>query len=104
MKSTDQELWFKLQQALQQMVDAQIDINRTVSTLNELVNGKDSVRDYEEGYADALQDIKAAMYHECFEADQSEDDMQKWDSGNWFRYKLFENVMERLEEENDDKS
>lgn len=30
------------------------------------------------------------MYHEAFETDT---DMQKWDSGCWIRYKLFENVI-----------
>lgn len=35
--------------------------------------------------ADAL---KKAMYHEAFETDS---DMQKWDSGCWIRYKMFEN-------------
>ena len=30
------------------------------------------------------------MYHEAFEKDS---DLQKWDSGCWIRYKLFENVL-----------
>ena len=34
--------------------------------------------------ADALRD---AMYHEAFETDTQ---MQKWDSGCWVRYKMFE--------------
>ena len=34
-----------------------------------------------------------AMYHEAFEVDS---DLQKWDSGCWIRYKLFENVIESL--------
>lgn len=34
--------------------------------------------------ADAL---KEAMYHEAFETDS---DLQKWDSGCWIRYKMFE--------------
>lgn len=38
--------------------------------------------------ADAL---RAKMYHEAFETDSP---MQKWDSGCWIRYKMFE----RLEE------
>ena len=37
--------------------------------------------------ADAL---KEKMYHEAFEKDS---DMQKWDSGCWIRYKMFENVL-----------
>ena len=31
------------------------------------------------------------MYHEAFETDS---DMQKWDSGCWIRYKMFENALE----------
>ena len=37
--------------------------------------------------ADALND---AMYHEAFETDSK---MQKWDSGCWIRYKMFENAI-----------
>lgn len=37
--------------------------------------------------AKALED---AMYHEAFEVDS---DMQKYDSGNWIRYKMFENAI-----------
>lgn len=38
--------------------------------------------------ADAL---SARMYHDSFEIDS---DMQKWDSGCWIRYKLFEKNLE----------
>lgn len=38
--------------------------------------------------ADALH---RAMYHEAFETDS---DMQKWDSGCWIRYKMFEKAIE----------
>ena len=38
--------------------------------------------------ADAL---RQAMYHEAFETDS---EMQKWDSGCWIRYKMFENAIE----------
>lgn len=34
--------------------------------------------------------LGAAMYHEAFETDSK---MQKWDSGCWIRYKMFENVL-----------
>lgn len=37
--------------------------------------------------AKALED---AMYHEAFEVDS---DLQRWDSGNWIRYKMFENAI-----------
>ena len=50
---------------------------------------------YQQGRADAIDEVSRAMYHQCFECDNGED-MQKWDSGNWFRYKLFENVIEQL--------
>lgn len=38
--------------------------------------------------ADAL---RAKMYHEAFETDTQ---MQKWDSGCWIRYKMFERMEE----------
>lgn len=38
--------------------------------------------------ADALND---SMYHEAFETDS---ELQKWDSGCWIRYKMFENHLE----------
>lgn len=38
--------------------------------------------------ADAL---RARMYHEAFETDS---DMQKWGSGCWIRYKMFERMEE----------
>lgn len=37
--------------------------------------------------ADALNE---RMYHDAFETDS---DMQKWDSGCWIRYKMFENAL-----------
>ena len=48
--------------------------------------------------ADAIDEVSRAMYHQCFECNNDED-MQKWDSGNWLRYKLFENVIEQLKEQ-----
>ena len=53
---------------------------------------------YQQGRADAIDEVSRAMYHQCFECDNDEN-MQKWDSGNWFRYKLFENVIEQLKEQ-----
>lgn len=38
--------------------------------------------------ADAL---RKRMYHDAFETDS---DMQKWDSGCWIRFKMFENAIE----------
>lgn len=37
--------------------------------------------------------LRHTMYHEAFETDT---DLQKWESGCWIRYKLFENVVEAL--------
>lgn len=38
-------------------------------------------------------ELEATMYHEAFETDS---DMQKWDSGCWIRYKMFENVLNSI--------
>lgn len=35
--------------------------------------------------------LEGEMYHNAFEIDT---DLQKWDSGCWIRYKMFENVIE----------
>ena len=40
-------------------------------------------------YIDA-EKFEKEMYHEAFEMDS---DMQKWDSGCWIRYKMFENCI-----------
>lgn len=37
------------------------------------------------------EELRKQMYHEAFETDS---DMQKWDSGCWIRYKMFENALE----------
>lgn len=47
----------------------------------------------------ALKEVESAMYNEAFNIDHEVDGMQKWDSGNWIRYKLFEKVMEQLKGE-----
>ena len=39
------------------------------------------------------EELKRRMYHEAFETDS---DLQKWDSGCWIRYKLFENVIDTI--------
>lgn len=36
--------------------------------------------------------LESEMYHNAFEIDT---DLQKWDSGCWIRYKMFENVIEK---------
>lgn len=35
--------------------------------------------------------LRAGMYHEAFETDS---ELQRWDSGCWVRYKMFENHMD----------
>lgn len=49
--------------------------------------------------AETLKKVETEMYHQCFEVDHHEDGLQKWDTGNWLRYKLFENVMNELKGE-----
>lgn len=39
--------------------------------------------------------LRERMYHEAFEKDS---DLQRWDSGCWIRYKLFEQVLEETPE------
>lgn len=44
-------------------------------------------------------ELMSAMYHEAFENDDSyneENPLAKWESGLWIRYKLFENVMNKM--------
>lgn len=36
-----------------------------------------------------MDEFSRAMYHEAFEVDS---DMQKWESGCWIRYKMFERL------------
>ena len=39
------------------------------------------------------QALRDAMYHEAFEVDS---ELQKWDGGCWIRYKMFENVIDKI--------
>ena len=38
-------------------------------------------------------DLSRRMYHEVFEVDNG---MNRWDSGLWIRYKIFENVIKEV--------
>ena len=38
--------------------------------------------------------FREQMYHRCFEVN-NDSNMQKWDSGLWIRYKLFEEELEK---------
>ena len=46
-----------------------------------------------------LKEVESAMHREAFYIDHEIDGMQKWDGGNWIRYKLFEKVMEQIKGE-----
>lgn len=37
--------------------------------------------------------LRQAMYHEAMESDSDE---QRWDSGCWIRYKMFEHILEQM--------
>lgn len=50
--------------------------------------------------AEVLKEVEDTMYHEAFKVSHEEDGLQKWDGGNWIRYKLFENVMGKLRQTN----
>ena len=39
------------------------------------------------------EELRDKMYHEAFEVDS---ELQKWESGCWIRYKLFEKILEEL--------
>lgn len=43
------------------------------------------------------QELRRAMYHEAMEKDSNE---QKWDSGCWIRYKMFERVVDSIPQAN----
>lgn len=44
--------------------------------------------------------LESRMYREAFETDSN---MQKWDSGCWIRYKLFEKILDAMPIETPDK-
>lgn len=48
---------------------------------------------------ETLREVEQAMYHQAFEISHEKDGLQKWDSGNWIRYKLFEKIMKQLKGE-----
>lgn len=50
--------------------------------------------------AEVLKEVEDTMYHEAFKVSHEEDGLQKWDGGNWIRYKLFEKVMGKLRQTN----
>lgn len=50
---------------------------------------------FNDGYKKAIKDIKEKMYQKSFVEDNG---MQKWNSGLWIRYKLFENTIEEVSE------
>ena len=54
--------------------------------------GKCKYGDRMSGYID-VDEFRRVMYHEAFETDS---DLQKWDSGCWIRYKMFENAIKNF--------
>lgn len=56
-------------------------------------NAVDLVKWENEIYNKALEDLERVMYQKSF---RESSEMQKWDSGCWIRYKLFENCVEQL--------
>lgn len=50
----------------------------------------DNLTEVEEPHGDLIDmnKLRSEMYHEAFETDSK---LQKWDSGCWIRYKMFEN-------------
>lgn len=48
---------------------------------------------------ETLREVEQAMYHQAFEISHEKDNLQKWDNGNWIRYKLFEKIMKQLKGE-----
>ena len=69
--------------AIQNGKDYRYDIHTVIAQGTPLPKGHGRLID-----ADKLDRI---MYHKAFETDS---DMQKWDSGCWIRYKMFENAMD----------
>lgn len=51
---------------------------------------------YKRGWEDAINKLADEMYHEAMEVDHEKDGMQRWDSGCWIRYKLFEMVADKV--------
>lgn len=51
---------------------------------------------WQQGREEAIKQIEQGMYNAAFVEDHKDDGLQKWDGGNWIRYKLFENVIERV--------
>lgn len=54
---------------------------------------EETIKTIKENVLDRLAEI---MFHKCFVEDS---DMQKWDSGCWFRYRLFEQALEEARNE-----
>lgn len=55
---------------------------------------------FKQGVAAGVEEVKNAMYDQCFEND-NDPNMLMWNCGMWIRFKLFENVIEKLLQEVD---
>lgn len=68
-----------------------------VCILHEKVKALEAIEEYSKQIrAEILKEVECAMHHQSFYVDHELDGLQKWDGGNWIRYKLFENVIEQL--------
>lgn len=84
------------------MIKSEDSIVKAVQSMNIDVNKEELVRalkydrnQFEAGYLAALDAVEKLMYQRCM-VDDNPGTLQKWDSGCWIRYKLFESVMEEI--------
>lgn len=88
-RKTEITMWASIEKCLEYAIQQDL-------IARELSNIKTDIAEHDKQIrGEVLEEVEQAMYHQCFEVDNPQD-MQKWDSGNWFRYKLFENVIEKL--------
>ena len=71
--------------------DEWIDSEYIYNIINSIQNGTPLPKGH--GRLGDLDQLERIMYRKAFETDS---DMQKWDSGCWIRYKMFENSMEEM--------
>ena len=71
--------------------DEWIDSEYINNIINSIQNGTPLPKEH--GRLGDLDKLERIMYRKAFETDS---DMQKWDSGCWIRYKMFENSMEEM--------
>ena len=77
-------------------------IFKAVQNMNIIVNKEELLlalnydrKQFEAGYLAALDAVEKLMYQRCM-VDDNPESLQKWESGCWIRFKLFENVMREI--------